>query len=45
MPRLRKPEETGDLYVRINVDIPRELSAKERALFKELASIRDNGQK
>jgi curved DNA-binding protein len=45
MPRLRKPEEAGDLYVRINVDIPKELSAKERALFKELSTIRGNGQK
>jgi curved DNA-binding protein len=44
MPKLRKPEEAGDLYVRINVDIPKELSAKERALFKELSNIRGNGQ-
>ncbi|MBN1311834.1 MAG: J domain-containing protein [Anaerolineae bacterium] len=39
MPRLRKPDEYGDLYVRINIDIPKKLSAKERALFKELASL------
>jgi curved DNA-binding protein len=39
MPRLRKPEDFGDLYVRINVDIPKDLSAKERALFKELANL------
>jgi curved DNA-binding protein len=40
MPRLRHPEDFGDLYVRVDVDIPKELTAKERALFKELASFR-----
>jgi curved DNA-binding protein len=40
MPNLRKKDTFGDLYVRIQVDIPQDLSAKERALFKELASIR-----
>lgn len=39
MPKLRQPDTTGDLYVRIDVEIPAELSAKERALFKELANI------
>jgi curved DNA-binding protein len=40
MPKLRQPDEYGDLYVRVGVEIPKELSAKERALFKELAHIR-----
>jgi curved DNA-binding protein len=40
MPRLRQPEEFGDLYVRVDVEIPKDLTAKERALFKELASFR-----
>jgi curved DNA-binding protein len=40
MPALRQKEQHGDLYVRINVDIPKDLSAKERALFRELANIR-----
>jgi len=40
MPRLRHPDESGDLYVRIDVEIPKDLTAKERALFKELASFR-----
>jgi len=40
MPRLRHPEEAGDLYVRVDVEIPKDLTAKERALFKELASFR-----
>ncbi len=39
MPRL-KGEGYGDLYVRINIDIPTDLSARERALFKELAIMR-----
>jgi curved DNA-binding protein len=41
MPKLRAPETFGDLYVRIDVEIPSELTAKERALFRELASFRD----
>jgi curved DNA-binding protein len=40
MPHLRQPDQFGDLYVRINVELPQDLSAKERALFKELAQIR-----
>ncbi|HEC21740.1 MAG TPA: J domain-containing protein [Chloroflexi bacterium] len=40
MPKLNKPGEYGDLYVRVHVEIPKNLSAKERALFKELANIR-----
>ncbi len=40
MPKLRQPDEYGDLYVRVGVEIPKDLSAKERALFKELAHIR-----
>jgi curved DNA-binding protein len=43
MPILRKQNTFGDLYVRITVDIPSTLSAKERALFKELASLRSGG--
>ena len=40
MPKLRESDAFGDLYVRIDVEIPTDLSAKERALFKELATIR-----
>lgn len=40
MPRLRKPDEAGDLYARVDVEIPKDLTAKERALFRELASFR-----
>jgi len=40
MPVLRHPGQFGDLYVRINVEIPKELTAKERALFTELSGVR-----
>jgi curved DNA-binding protein len=43
MPNVHDPKQTGDLYVRANVELPGDLSAKERALFKELASIRGQG--
>jgi curved DNA-binding protein len=41
MPRLRQTDEYGDLFVRVNVEIPTDLSGKERALYRELASIRN----
>jgi curved DNA-binding protein len=41
MPRLREPDSFGDMYVRVHIEIPTDLSAKERALFKELANIRE----
>jgi curved DNA-binding protein len=40
MPHVRHPAEFGDLYVRVDIEIPKDLTAKERALFKELASFR-----
>jgi curved DNA-binding protein len=36
MPHLKNPKEFGDLYARIKVQIPRELTAKQRALFEQL---------
>jgi curved DNA-binding protein len=36
MPHLKNSKEYGDLYARIKVQIPRELSAKQRALFEQL---------
>ena len=41
MPQLRQPEQYGDLFVRVSIDIPTDLSGKERALYRELASIRN----
>ncbi|MCK9205326.1 MAG: J domain-containing protein [Bacteroidales bacterium] len=40
MPVYRKKGETGSLFVRILVDIPRNLSAREIELFRQLSSLR-----
>jgi curved DNA-binding protein len=40
MPKLRQPEERGDLYAHVTVEIPTGLSEKEKALFAELAELR-----
>jgi curved DNA-binding protein len=40
MPLLRNASEHGDLYVRLSVEIPTDLSERERELFQELASLR-----
>jgi curved DNA-binding protein len=36
MPLLKNPQQHGDLYVRLNVQIPRHLSPRQRQLFEEL---------
>ncbi len=36
MPRLRQPQTYGDLYVRVRVQLPRQLNAKQRQLFEQL---------
>lgn len=38
MPKLRNPSQHGDLYARIKVALPKDLSDEERRLFKDLAS-------
>lgn len=35
MPRLRQPENHGDLYVKIQVQIPRNLNAQQRSLIEQ----------
>ena len=40
MPRLKHPEEHGDLYAEIRVAIPKSLTDNEKVLFEELASLR-----
>jgi curved DNA-binding protein len=42
MPKFEKTDEHGDLYAKINVMLPKNLSDKELALFNELAAIRKN---
>lgn len=39
MPRLRDPEEHGDLYAHLNVQLPQDLSAEERELFEKLTEL------
>jgi curved DNA-binding protein len=40
MPKLRKPDQRGDLYVTVRVQLPQDLSEREKQLFRELAGIR-----
>jgi len=40
MPHLKNPQLNGDLYVRLKVQIPRYLSAKQRELLEEAAKIK-----
>ena len=39
MPNLRNPEQRGDLYARVEVQIPARLSAEEKALFSRLRAL------
>ncbi len=40
MPNLNRPGERGDLYLRVSVELPRNLTPRERELFAELARLR-----
>ena len=40
MPNLHNPQEHGDLYARLRIEIPQKLSQREKELFRELASLR-----
>lgn len=40
MPHLRTPSKHGDLFARIHVQLPRDLSKREKELFAELAKLR-----
>jgi curved DNA-binding protein len=41
MPKLRAPTERGDFYARLTVQVPADLTERERALFAELKALRD----
>jgi len=41
MQLLNNPKKHGDLYAKLSVQLPKELSEKERALFKQLAAERN----
>lgn len=40
MPLLKKPEQRGDLYAEVDLQIPRGLSSQEKELFRQLAALR-----
>ncbi len=42
MPDYAQPNKTGDLYVKINVQIPKNLSTQEIELFEKLSKLRPN---
>jgi curved DNA-binding protein len=39
MPKLRNPEERGDLYAKVDVQLPTDLTPRQRELFEELRSL------
>ncbi|NDJ53449.1 MAG: J domain-containing protein [Chloroflexi bacterium] len=39
MPKLKQADQYGDLYVRVNVEVPANLTEREKALFRELARM------
>ncbi len=41
MPKHNKPNEQGDLLVKLNVNIPQHLTGEEEALFEKLRAIRE----
>ena len=41
MPKYENPMEFGDLYVKINITLPKNLTEREKELFKELAEMRE----
>jgi curved DNA-binding protein len=40
MPHIKNPDQRGDLLAEVDVQLPTSLSAKEKALFEELRSLR-----
>jgi DnaJ-class molecular chaperone len=39
MPILGEEDEKGDLYVKVNIEVPKRLSKKEKRLWEELENI------
>jgi curved DNA-binding protein len=44
MPRLQQPDQYGDLYVKVGVQLPKQVTARERELFSELRTLSKEGQ-
>ncbi|MBS1252523.1 MAG: Chaperone protein DnaJ [Anaerolineales bacterium] len=41
MPRLRHPDEQGDLYARMNIMLPKNLTTEEEELIRQLKALRE----
>lgn len=41
MPHMKNSNQSGDLYVKTNIQIPRKLSSKEKELFSELKKLKE----
>jgi curved DNA-binding protein len=41
MPRLRQPEQHGNLYAKVEVELPTKLTSRQRELFEELRKLRE----
>ncbi len=44
MPKLRKPSQRGNLLVTVEVDIPKNLTGEEKALFEKLRALRKESE-
>jgi curved DNA-binding protein len=44
MPKLRAPDEHGDLYARVRVNLPSKLSDRERELLREWQRLREDSR-
>ena len=40
LPKYKKEDQHGDLYITYNIDLPKNLSEKEKELFTELSKLR-----
>lgn len=44
MPNLRNPEQRGDLYATVEVQLPQHLSQEEKELFQQLQNLREDAR-
>jgi len=40
LPKLREADERGDLYARLSIQVPKNISGQEKVLFEQLAKMR-----